>query len=189
MSKTNWHPEFTPSYTPEEMLKRGVFEGKYINNIKGLPKDWYNLPKVLGPSDDPDPNINYYNVKSRQGLSVWKENGWIKTDKNGWFAWYIAYFLGRRLGKEDDWQIGRWKSFVARHMGQVKASCKLSDDQCHTKQRQGLLQWAWDSHTEFNDAQKEKNLKRMLKLTGTALSAESLNLSSEIVRYPTSVRW
>lgn len=162
MSNVTWNPQFAPSYTPEEMLKKGVFEGKYINNIKGLPKTWYQLPKVLGPKDDPDPTVNHYGVKSRQPLSVWKENGWIKTDPNGWFGWYILYFLGRRLGEEDEWQIKRWRSFVARHNAQVQAKCKVGDRNCHTKQRQGLLQWAWDSDTAFTQAQQARNLKRIL---------------------------
>lgn len=182
-AKKEWHPEFTPSFTPEEMLKMGVFEGKYINIIKGIPSSWKKLPKVVGPKDEADVELNYYKIKSRQPLSVWKKNGWIMTDEGGWFHWYCLYYLGRRLGKEDDTQVGRWKSFVARHMGQVKASCRLNDEKCHTKQRQGLLQWAWDSTTAFTDEQREKNLKRMLKLTGTSIpevSQESL---------PPSFRW
>lgn len=173
-SKATWNREFTPSYTPEEMLKEGVFEGKYINGIKGIPKSWKDLPKVVGPDDPPDPKLNKFGIKSRQPLSVWKENGWIKTDKEGWFAWYCLYYLGRRLGKEDEWQIGRWKSFVARHMGQIQAGCKLSDLDCHRKQRQGLLQWAWDSETPFTPAVREKNLKRLLSKAGASL--ESIEL-------------
>ena len=48
MSKTvTWDPTFGPSYTPEQMLKLGIFEGKYINAVEGLPKSWYGIPKVL----------------------------------------------------------------------------------------------------------------------------------------------
>lgn len=180
-----WNPEFTPSYTPKEMLEMGVFEGKYINAVKGLPKSWYKLPKVVGPDDPPDPKLNYYGVKSRQGLSVWKEKGWIKTDKAGWFEWYCHYFLGRRLGNEDEWQIARWKSFVARHSAQVIAKCKKGDKNCHAKQRQGLLQWAWDSDTPFDEAQREKNLKRLAKLSEVQLP----KLSNESVFIPPSLRW
>ena len=156
-----WNQKLCPSFTPEEMLKMGIFEGKYVNNIKSVPASWKSTPKVLGPDELPNEELNFYGVKSRQPLSTWKESGWIKTDANGWFHWYIEYYQGRRLGEEDDWQIGRWSSFVARHMGQIKANCKLSDKECRPVQRQGLLQWAWDSNTLFTDEQKIKNLKKL----------------------------
>lgn len=156
-----WDPDFYPCFTPEEMLDLGVFEGKYINNIKGIPSSWKNKPKVVGPKDEPDETLNYYGVKSRQPLSTWKENGWIKTDPNGWFEWYCHYYLGRRLGEEDKWQINRWRSFVARHMGQIKANCTLTDKDCRPVQRQGLLQWAWDSSKVFTEKQQQANLKKL----------------------------
>ena len=81
----DWQIDFGPSYTPKEMLELGVFEGKYVNNMKGIPADWKKNDKVLGPDDEPDPSVNKYGVKSRQPLSVWKKNGWIKTDPNGFF--------------------------------------------------------------------------------------------------------
>lgn len=162
----SWNPDFTPSFTPQEMLEKGVFEGKYINGIKGIPDAWKKTPKVLGPKDKPDITLNHYGVKSRQPLSVWQENGWIKTDKAGWFEWYCHYFQGRRLGKEDDWQIGRWKSFVARHVGQIKANCSLHDEKCRPAQRQGLLQWGWDSTTAFTPEQCKKNLARIMGKAG-----------------------
>lgn len=168
----NWNPAFGPSYTPEEMLKLGVFEGKYINGIKGIPASWKKIDKVLGPDDIPNEELNKYKIKSRQPLSTWKENGWIKTDKEGWFSWYIKYFLGRRLGEEDLWQINRWGSFVARHQGQINASCSLKDDSCRPKQRQGLLQWAWDSHEKFTDNKVLRNAERMAKLTASKLSSD-----------------
>lgn len=156
-----WDTSFYPCYTPEEMLKLGVFEGKYINNIKGIPASWKSLPKVLGPDEEPDESLNHYGVKSRQPLSTWKEKGWIQTDENGWFHWYIEYFLGRRLGEEDKTQINRWRSFVARHMGQIKANCDLKNKDCRPVQRQGLLQWGWDSSKLYTDEQQVSNLKAL----------------------------
>lgn len=167
-----WNPAFGPSFTPQEMLEMGVFEGKYINNIKGIPSHWKKLPKVVGPDDPADPQLNYYKVKSRQPLSVWQENHWIKTDANGWFEWYIHYYLGRRLGEEDLWQIHRWGSFIARHQGQIVHSCKLSDDSCHPRQRQGLLQWGWNSHEQFKDHFIDRNVSRMAKLTGCKVGVD-----------------
>lgn len=170
-----WDKRFGPSYTPLEMLRLGVFEGKYINNIKEVSASWKQLPTVVGPKDPPDVNLNYYKVKSRQPLSEWKANGWIDdVDPEGWFAWYIKYYLGRRLPEIDDRQIKRWRSFVARHMGQVAANCRLGDDTCRPVQRQGLLQWAWDSSIRYDERTVLKNATRVAKLAGTKVGIESL---------------
>lgn len=180
-----WDPDFAPSYTPLEMLELGVFEGKYINIIDGLPKEWYKLDTVQGPDEDPDETINRFGVKSRKSLSYWQDKGWIKTDKGGWFHWYCLYFLGRRLGEEDKWQIGRWRSFVARHQAQVTKHCKKSDYKCRPVQRQGLLQWAWNSDTPFSEKQCQKNLERLVKDHGIKLDEPS----SEGLVVPPSVTW
>lgn len=172
-NKVLWDPRYGPSYAPEEMLRLGVFEGKYINNIKGIPANWKKISKVLGPNNQPDPSINYFGVKSRQPLSTWRKNGWIKTDANGFFHWSIMYFLGRRLGAEDDWQIGRWVSFVARHSGQLKANPKSKGADQWLKSKQGLLQWGWSWEQSFTDEQRLKNAKRIAKLAGVPLAEQS----------------
>lgn len=185
-SKPNWDPNFAPSYTPKEMLEMGVFEGKYINVVDGLPKGWYKIKKVLKTSDQPDVSINYYGIKSRQPLDVWRKNGWTATNSPyGWFEWYCLYFCGRRLDKEDEWQINRWRSFVARHSGQVMIKCKPGDKSCHTKQRQALLQWGWNSDKPFNDRQTKINLDRLAKMQGINLNVGN---ESHIV-IPASGRW
>lgn len=160
----SWDLRFTPSYTPKKMLELGVFEGKYINVLSGIPKSWYDLDKVLSKEEEPDPSLNYYGIKSRMPLSHWRDKGWLtKNSPYGWFEWYCHYFLGRRLQQEDEWQIGRWLSFVARHQGQIASHCNLKDSSCRIKQRQGLLQWAWDSTTPFTSSQRDKNLQRIQK--------------------------
>lgn len=176
----SWDPSFAPCFTPIEMLDMGVFMDSHYNvAIKGLPKAWYGHKNVIPRSEEPDASKNYYGVKSRQSLKVWEENKWTTENSPlGWWEWYVKYYFGRRLEDEDKWQIKRWRSFVARHMGQVRASCKLDDKKCHTVQRQGLLQWAWDSTKLFTPEQEAKNLKKLgVNVSKTSVSLESLVLA------------
>ena len=138
----DFHSDFRPHFTPQEMLVLGVFEGKYCNDCRDeLPEDWFVEAKV---SDVADPSLNRFGIKSRQSLQVWRDKGWIiGPDPRGWFQWYCRYYLGRRLEAIDLQQIKRWKSF-ARHAGQVKANCVPGDLSCRPRQRQALLQWAYD---------------------------------------------
>ncbi len=133
---------FAPHVTPKEMLELGVFEGKYCNDCRDeLPKSWFAKAKI---SDVADPSLNYFGVKSRQPLGVWREKGWIYgPDPRGWFQWYCRYYLGRRIPEVDAKQIKRWRAF-ARHAAQVRANCDPGDWTCRPRQRQGLLQWAHD---------------------------------------------
>lgn len=136
-------PDFKPGYTPQEMLEMGVFEGKYYTDgASELPPEWFENAKL---SVIPDPSLNYFGVKSRQPLGIWKEKGWIiGPDPRGWFQWYCRYYLGRRLPEVDAAQIKRWRAF-ARHAGQIKANCHTGDVFCRPRQRQALLQWAHDA--------------------------------------------
>jgi hypothetical protein len=133
---------FNPHFTPQEMLELGVFEGKYCNDCRAeLPKGWFARARL---ADRPDPGVNCFGVKSRQPLSVWRQNGWIiDPDPRGWFQWYCRYFLGRRLPDIDLIQIRRWRNF-ARHAAQVRKHCMPGDVTCRPRQRQALLQWAYD---------------------------------------------
>jgi len=133
---------FAPHFSPMEMLELGVFEGKYCNDCRDeLPKSWFAKATI---SDVADPSLNYFGVKSRQPLSVWRVKGWIYgPDPRGWFQWYCRYYLGRRLPEVDAKQIKRWRAF-ARHAAQVRANCDPGDWTCRPRQRQGLLQWAHD---------------------------------------------
>ena len=137
-------PEFKPDLTPKEMLKLGIFGGKYMTDCRDeFPAAWFEHAK-LSP-EGRNPELNYFGVDASQPLSEWKRKGWIyKDDPRGWFQWYCRYYLGRRIPQEDARQIKRWKA-IRRHIGQIKAHCLPGDETCRPKQRQALLHWAYDS--------------------------------------------
>lgn len=139
----NFDPEFRPDLTPKEMLKLGIFGGKYMNDAKAeYPKDWFKNAKL---SHKKDKTLNYFGVNASQPLSEWKDKGWIsKYDPRGWFEWYCRYYMGRRIEKEDAQQIKRWK-MIRRHIGQIVKNCRAHDISCRPRQRQALLHWAYDS--------------------------------------------
>jgi len=139
----NFDPMFKPELSPKEMLKLGVFGGKYMTDCREeFPKDWFIDAKL--DSIKHDPQLNYFKINASQPLSVWREKGWIHPDDpRGWFQWYCRYYMGRR--HEDDLrQIKRWKS-IKRHIAQIKKNCTKKDLACRAKQRQALLHWAYDS--------------------------------------------
>ena len=140
----NFDPDFAPELTPSQMLELGVFGGKYMTDCKEeFPKEWFKNAR-LSPLKK-DKKVNFFGVDASQSLSVWREKGWIyKDDPRGWFQWYCRYYLGRRIPEEDARQIKRWKQMV-RHIAQIRYACRRGDATCHTRQRQALLHWAYDS--------------------------------------------
>jgi hypothetical protein len=139
----NFHPGFRPELTPAEMLALGVFGGKYMTDCSGeFPKEWFAKAK-LSPARH-DPAVNCFGRSASQPLSSWQKKGWIyEEDPRGWFQWYCRYYLGRRC-RDDDRQIKRWQAFQ-RHAAQIRKNCRQGDCSCRPRQRQALLQWAYDS--------------------------------------------
>lgn len=140
----NFHPDFKPQLTPQQMLELGVFGGKYMTDCRGeFPASWFKKAKLCSQKHDAE--LNYFGVNASQPLSVWRKKGWIyKNDPRGWFQWYCRYYLGRRIPAEDYRQIKRWKA-IARHIGALKRNCQAGDLSCRPRQRQALLHWAYDS--------------------------------------------
>lgn len=140
----HFHPDFKPQLTPKEMLELGVFGGLYMTDCqKEFPASWFTHAK-LSSDRKRHPELNYFKTNASQPLDVWRSKGWIHTDDpRGWFQWYSRYYLGRRH-PDDARQIKRWKAMV-RHVGQVVYGCMKGDTHCRRRQRQALLQWAYDS--------------------------------------------
>lgn len=137
-------PEFRPELTPAEMLRLGVFGGKYMTDCADeFPKSWFEGARLA--KGKADPSLNFFGVLASQTLSAWREKGWIHPeDPRGWFQWYCRYHLGRRMPDEDLRQIKRWKA-IRRHVSQIKQNCDPGDIWCRRRQRQALLHWAYDS--------------------------------------------
>ncbi len=133
---------FRPQLTPKKMLELGVFGGSYFGlQIKEYPKYWFKNAKI---SKEFNVDINRFKVKSGLSRKEWMEKGWIfKQDPLGWFQWYCRYSMGRRIAKIDEIQIKRWKNFN-RHVMAIKKNCEQNDLSCRRKQRQAILQWAYD---------------------------------------------
>jgi hypothetical protein len=151
---------FAPHLTPAQMLARGVFEGKYLNDcVLEFPREWFEGALSRLSPGAPNPGLNEFGVKSRKSLGYWRKKGWVPIvpgdpDVRGWFQWYCRYWLGRRVPGLDEVQIKRWKAF-RRHAGQIATSYRTMRDPPRTKaekrvhrprQRQALLQWAYDPY-------------------------------------------
>ena len=136
-------PGFRPELTPAEMLELGVFCGKYLTDCRDeFPASWFERAR-LSPGGK-DCSLNHFGVEAGKPLSYWRAKGWIHPhDPRGWFQWYCRYWSGRRM-EDDARQIGRWRAF-RRHAAQVTRHCEPGDPFCRPRQRQALLQWAYDS--------------------------------------------
>ena len=134
---------FKPQLTPKEMLELGVFGGSYFNKkqIREFPKSWFQKVKL---SKTLDVQLNRFKVKAGLTRKEWMKKGWIfKEDPLGWFQWYCRYTNGRRIQNIDETQIQRWINFT-RHVKAIKKNCEEGDLFCRRRQRQAILQWAYD---------------------------------------------
>ena len=139
----NFDEGFEPELTPKEMLQLGVFGGRYMTDCRDeFPPSWFARAK-LSPAGH-DRRLNYFGVRASQPLAVWRKKGWIhRDDPRGWFQWYCRYYTGRR-SLDDERQIKRWRA-IRRHVAQIRANCPRRAMDCRPRQRQALLQWAYDS--------------------------------------------
>ena len=133
---------FKPQLSPKKMLELGVFGGSYFSlNTKEYPKTWFKNAKL---SKTFDAKKNRFKVKAGLTRKEWLDKGWIyKEDPLGWFQWYCRFKNGRRIRHMDEVQIKRWKAFK-RHVAAIKKNCEPGNIHCRRKQRQAILQWAYN---------------------------------------------
>lgn len=139
----DFDPLFTPQLTPPEMVRLGVFGGAYFSSVTDeYPQSWWRGVD-RAPYGEPNAAYNYFGVLASQSREEWVKKGWIHPDDpHGWFEWYCRYYLGRRHS-DDTRQIKRWRA-MRRHIAQIQHHCRSGDVSCRPRQRQALLQWAYD---------------------------------------------
>ena len=136
---------FAPDLTPKKMLELGVFGGAYFDgtDVSEFPADWFADAQLSDHGFDVE--LNCFGIESGLSRAEWLAKGWITPeDPLGWFQWYCRYTLGRRIPTVDRFQIGRWRAFGPRHIGGIRHNCEPGDLSCRRRQRQALLQWAYD---------------------------------------------
>jgi hypothetical protein len=139
----NFAPGFEPELAPRQMLRLGVFGGKYMTDCRDeFPSSWFVHAK-LSPRRR-DAKLNFFGVTASLRLAEWRRKGWIRPqDPRGWFQWYCRYYMGRRTA-DDARQIKRWRA-IRRHVAAIQRNCERCDLECRRRQRQAVLHWAYDS--------------------------------------------
>ena len=143
MSEKEIYKIFKPQLSPKKMLELGVFGGSYFvdGETREFPKDWFKKAKI---SKKFDVNLNRFKIESGLSRKEWIDKGWIfKQDPLGWFQWYCRFKNGRRIPHIDIIQIKRWKAFK-RHVTAIEKNCEGGDIHCRRRQRQAILQWAYN---------------------------------------------
>ncbi|GAA5984983.1 hypothetical protein JCM10908_002474 [Rhodotorula pacifica] len=180
------YPRFRPNLSPEEILRRGSFDGGFFRPVKSkqsgreLHEDWSDLPKewyrglsssmYLTRPEGAEDSVNKWQARMGQPYEAWEANGWIRAehDARGWFQWYYRFFLGRRC-EDDDRQVGRWDRVAGEASGRWRrillqkyrqkgvSFVEPNEEEVSPGIRQTLQHWAYDPTTEaLNRFREEK---------------------------------
>jgi len=165
-------PEFRPSLTPAECIRKGVFGGCYFNprggkpgifgrdvkvGVEEFPPAWFEgVPESLYLARRYSVPTNCYSVKSGFGQKEWESKGWMHAqDPRGWFQWYCRFYAGRR-SHDDARQIqrwcacasprGRWRNQLCGAVSKSggASSSRWADAAVSPVIRQTLLHWAYE---------------------------------------------
>ena len=149
------HKLFKPNLTPKEIIQMGSFGGTYFHptdrnidiDMNEFPPEWFvGLPTEFYYSKKYIRKVNYFKTKCGQSQEEWEKMGWINPiDPRGWFQWYCRFTNGRRIPQMDEIQIKRWKNF-RRHVLAIEKNCEKGDLGCRKRQRQAILQWAYNPY-------------------------------------------
>ena len=139
----NFAERFTPELTPKQMLRLGVFGGRYMTDCREeFPASWFAHAKLC--RDRHDARLNYFGVNASQSLArVAAERLDRPQDPRGWFQWYCRVLHGpaERRRRAADQTLARHPAPRVRHSEELRTG----DVECRRKQRQAAMHWAYDT--------------------------------------------
>jgi hypothetical protein len=140
----HWHPQFHPSLAPPAMAQAGVFGDAYWGGPNGeeraamlpagfpLTRGGVVYARLRGAQCG---RINRYGRPASLRREWWLHKGLVSAyDPQGWFEWFVWYWLGRRIAGYDSWQVQRRRKFIDRQLRMGALTPGL---------RQALLHWAY----------------------------------------------
>lgn len=152
-------PQFKPWYTPNEMLRLGVYGGWFFSNTTRRYQTFKTIPpdatrgvsgtKYLTPIYDP--SINYF---ATNGISLYGDR-WFNMPTTfkrlhvGWFDWYCRYAYGT-YSPADEIRMTQWRKLISVEAYYIQNGIyegetdRWSDLTFLPQRRQRLLELAWD---------------------------------------------
>jgi len=92
----NFDPGFSPELTPEQMLRMGVFGGKYMTDCADeFPRKWFTHAKLC--HERHDPNLNFFGINASLPLSVWRKKGWIYREDPRLVSMVLQILHGQKV--------------------------------------------------------------------------------------------
>ena len=141
----SFDPEFKPELTPQQMLRLGVFCGKYMTDCrKEFPEELVHARQALAAAAATARSISSASTPASRCRSGAARDGSTRTIRAAGSSGIAATTWAAACRTRTRRQIKRWKA-IRRHVRQIEKNCEPGDLICRPRQRQALLHWAYDS--------------------------------------------
>jgi hypothetical protein len=129
--------EFRPDLSPPQLLRLGIFGGKYMTVVATNSRRSGSSAPGSHPTEGILPSTSSASMPASRSPSGVRKAGFTPTIREAGSSGTAA-----TTGAVAS-QIKRWKA-MRRHVRQIERNCERGDTFCRTRQRQAVLHWAYD---------------------------------------------